>query len=80
MDRQNVTVSLPREIVLRARHIAVEKGLSLSRLLSESIEGMVREDESRQRALRRVKQRLSRGYDLGTKGHVGVSREALHER
>ena len=80
MDRQNVTVSLPRDIVLRARHIAVERGLSLSRLLSESIEGMVSEDASRQRALRRVKQRLCRGFDLGTKGLVRVTREALHER
>ncbi len=37
METQNVTVGLPRDLVRRARHVAVERGISLSKQLAECV-------------------------------------------
>lgn len=45
MEYQNVTLSLPRDLVKRAKHIAVERGTSLSGLLAQMLEDLTcRED------------------------------------
>ncbi|MFH1176924.1 MAG: CopG family transcriptional regulator [Acidobacteriota bacterium] len=80
MDRQNVTLALPKELLREARHLAVERGSSLSRLLAEMIEHVVREDERYQGAMRRARRRMRTGFDLGGGGKASASRESLHER
>jgi len=80
MERQNVTLSLPRETLRKAKRIAVEKGTSLSGLLSEFIEETVRQDASYERAARSFKARLKTGLDLGTGGKRTWTRESLYER
>ena len=77
---KNVTLTLPEETIRRARHLAVERGLSLSRLLSEYMEEMVLREERYERAGKRSKERMRRGLSLGTNGRAGWSREELHER
>ncbi len=80
MDRRNVTITLPAPVIMRARHLAVEKGVSLSRLLSEVLEEMVRADDVCRRASQRIRRRLARGFDLGSRGRAAWTREELHER
>ncbi|HEY3356806.1 MAG TPA: CopG family transcriptional regulator [Polyangia bacterium] len=80
MEKQNVTISLPKDILRRARHLAVERGTSLSGLLAEFVDRVVREDEQYVAATRRIKRRLKQGIDLGTKGTITWSRDELHER
>lgn len=79
-DRQNVTVSLPKELVTIAKHAAVDRGLSLSSFLAE----VLTEALGRQAAYEQAKQRqlrlLQAGFDLGTRGQVTWSREELHAR
>ncbi len=78
--RQNVTVSLPAELVREARHLAVDEGLSLSSylatLLQERIESVRAYRQARDRQLRL----LERGLALGTHGKAPWSRDELHER
>ncbi len=51
MERQNITLSIPKETLKKARHLAVEKEQSLSGLLTDYIEELVRHDESYNEAL-----------------------------
>jgi len=78
--RQNVTVSLPADVVREARHLAVDRGLSLSSflamLLQERIDGAQAYRLARERQLRL----LERGVPLGTQGQVSWGRDELHER
>jgi len=80
MSTQNVTLALPKDLLKEARLVAVERGTSLSGLLAEYLERAVREDERYEQARRRIRQRLRRGFDLGTKGSKLPTRVHLHER
>lgn len=80
MDRQNITLSLPRDLLIAARHLAIEKGSSLSGMLADLLREMVEQDRARERAQHRIEERLSRGFDLGTEGKAAWSRDDLHER
>ena len=80
MDRQNITLSLPKSTLRQAKHMAIDHGTSLSALLAEYVEQVVRQDEHYREAMRRARQRLARGFDLGTRGRIRTSRAELHER
>lgn len=80
METQNITLSLPKELVRKAKHLAVERQTSISALLKELLsEAVAREDRyaaARSRHLDALRHRT----DLGTGGAVRWSREELHER
>lgn len=76
--KTNITLKLDSDVIREARVLAAEEGSSVSALLAAKLEELVRErkkyDQSRKRAL----QRLRAGLDLGwTKPG---SRDELHER
>jgi predicted transcriptional regulator len=76
--KQNVTVSLDKETVLKAKVIAARRGTSISFLLREQIEGLVERDETYERAKTQAFAFLDKGFHLG--GNYVTSREELHER
>ena len=80
MKRQNVTLSLPKEVLKQVKNLAAEKGTSVSGLLSKYLEQIVEQENLRQRASIRIEKRLSKGLNLGTKGKCSWQREELHER
>jgi hypothetical protein len=80
MERQNITLSLSKLLLKQARHLAVERGQSLSGLLSEFIEKMVANEKSAERAGSRMRRRLRDGLHLGTGGRSSWTREDLHAR
>ena len=80
MSSQNVTLSLPKELLKEARLLAVERGTSLSGLLAEYLGRAVREDARYDAAQKRIRIRLRRGFDLGAGGSKLPSRAELHER
>lgn len=80
MQTQNVTLSLPKEMLQRAKLIAVQRHVSLSRLLTGLIEELVRSDLRYERSRQRHMAILEQGFDLGTHGQARASREELHER
>ncbi|OGO34265.1 MAG: CopG family transcriptional regulator [Chloroflexi bacterium RBG_16_57_11] len=80
METQNITLSLPKDILLRAKLLAVQRNTSVSSLLTQALRRMVEQEEQFTYAQRRHLQALERGYDLGTGGVIKVSRDRLHER
>jgi metal-responsive CopG/Arc/MetJ family transcriptional regulator len=80
MERQNITLSLPRTLLKKAKIIAAKREKSLSELLRESLEEKIEEETGYQKAKERHAKLLMTGFNLGTKGHFKVSREELHER
>jgi len=79
-DLQNVTLSVSGDLLREARHLAVDRGLSLSRFLAHTLEAEV-EANRRARAARWAHlELLQRGWDLGTGGRATWSRDELHER
>ncbi len=80
MASRNITLSLPEEVIAAARHLAVEQGSSVSRLLAEYVERMLTDDEDYRKAMRRAKRRMAIGFELGSRGAIRLKREELHER
>ncbi|MGH9362362.1 MAG: hypothetical protein ACRD2T_10640 [Thermoanaerobaculia bacterium] len=76
--KTNVTLRLDSELLRQARVLAAERGSSVSRLLSEELEALLRRERAYDRAARRALDRLRRGFDLEWQPPAG--REDLHER
>lgn len=76
-EKQNVTVSLTRQVLKNARILAARRETSISGLLSQEIESLVAKEDAYERAERQALAVLDQGFHLG--GKV-ASREELHER
>ena len=80
MEKQNVTLSLPKVLLKKAKLMAFKKEKSMSQFLIEALEEKLREDRGYKKAKERQLKLLRTGFDLGTKGHITISREDLHAR
>ena len=80
MEKQNVTLSIPRALLKKAKIIAASQDKSLSQLIRESLEEKVREEADYNNAQKRQLRLLKKGLNLGTKGQVKISRDDLHVR
>ena len=80
MTNQNMTLSLPEEDLREARILAARRGTSVSQMLARMLREVVEQESGYARARDRSLDRLRRGMDLGTNGHIGWSRDSIHER
>lgn len=80
MEMQNVTLRLPRDLVRQARHVAVERGISLSKLLAECVERAIERDGAYEAAKARALRSMQEGIPMGVGAEVGWTRDELHER
>lgn len=80
MERQNVTLSLPKAMLKKAKVLALKEDKSLSALMRESLEEKIRQDTGYKEAMETEIRRMERGLHLGTGGRMPCSREELHER
>lgn len=80
MERQNVTLSLSKALLKKAKVVAAIEEKSLSALIAEALEKKVRQSAGYEKARRRHSGLLRRGLDLGTRGQWKVKREDLHAR
>jgi hypothetical protein len=78
MTKQNITVSLPRQTIRKAKVLAARRGSSISGLLAQQIEILVGEEEAYERAERQAAALLDQGFHLG--GVIRVRRDEWHER
>lgn len=78
MTKQNLTVSLPRQTIRKAKILAARRGSSISSLLAEQIEILVGEEEAYERAERQAMALLDQGFHLG--GLIRATRDEWHER
>jgi len=78
MTKQNVTISLTRETIRKAKILAARRETSISGLLATQIEILVGEEEAYERAERQAAALLDQGFHLG--GVIRATRDEWHER
>jgi len=76
--KTNVTLKIDAALLRETRVIAAEEGRSVSALLTDRLEALVRERKAFDRARRRALARLRKGLDL--RWTPPESRDELHER
>ncbi len=76
--KQNLTVSLDRQTVRKAKILAARRETSISGLIAAQIDALVAEDEAYEQAKREALALLDHGFHLG--GHHRIDRSTLHER
>jgi hypothetical protein len=77
-ERQNVTISLSRRTLKKARILAAQRETSISRLLAQQIEILVGRAEEYEQAKRQAMALLNQGFHMG--GVIHATRDELHER
>jgi len=76
--KQNLTISLDRQTIRKAKIVAAKRSTSISGLLARQIEILVGEEEAYERAERQAMSLLDQGFRLG--GVIRASRDELHDR
>jgi hypothetical protein len=76
--KTNVTLKLDTDLLREARVLAAEEGRSISALLTDRLEALVRERKAFDKARRRALSRLREGFDL--RWTPPASRDEVHER
>jgi len=79
MEYQNITLSLPKQVLQKVKHIAIEKQTSVSGLLARTLEELVRQEDSYTKARERHTTLLRNGAYLGTQGRITWRRADIHE-
>ena len=80
MDKQNITLSIPKDVLQKIKIQAVKQGTSVSALLTHALKEIVAGEESYLAAQHRHKALLNEGWDLGTEGTIGWTREEIQDR
>ena len=80
METQNITLAIPKEVLLKVKLLAVKRQTSVSGLLTQTLEKLVQHEDAYAHARQRHLQWLEQGADLGTNGIITIQRDELHER
>ena len=76
--KQNITLSLDKDLIKKGRIIASKKESSLNRLLSDFLKQIIEEEDLYEQCKRKALNTLDKGYHLG--GKITYTRDELHER
>ena len=79
-DNQNITLSLPRDLLKRVKRVAADRDTSVSALMTEALDRLADEDRRYSAARKRALTALKSARSLGTRGRRSWSRDELHER
>ncbi len=80
MEKQNVTLSIDKSLLKKAKILAAKEDKSLSALIREALEKRIRETKEYKMAMKRQVTILKKGYNLGTKGNLNIKREEIYDR
>lgn len=76
--KQNITLSLDRDLIRKSKIIAAQKETSVSKMLSDELEKLIQRTEQYECAKIKALANLKKGFNFG--GKIIASREDLHER
>lgn len=79
-ENQNVTLSVPRELLKRVKRLAADRETSVSALMTEALARLTDEDRRYSAARKRALGALKSARSLGTRGRRTWTRDELHER
>jgi hypothetical protein len=77
-EKQNITISLSRQVLKKAKILAARRQTSISTLLAQEIELLVGNEEAYERAEQKALALLDKGFHLG--GIIPARRDEWHER
>lgn len=80
MARRSVTLAVEEGLLKEARHLAVERGMSLSALMAQTLTDLVRGERDYLEARERQRRFVRNAPDLGSGGTASWRRDDLHER
>lgn len=76
--KQNITLSIEKDIIKKGKIIAAQKDTSISKMLSEQLKQIIDMELQYEAAKRSALQTLKKGFRLG--GKITWKREDLYER
>lgn len=76
--KQNITLSIEKEIIKKGKIIAARKEMSVSSMMGDLLKEIVDKDERYEAAKRNALNILKTGFHFG--GRITWRREDLHER
>lgn len=76
--KQNITLSLEKELLQQIKILAAQKSTSISALLTAELERLVKQNDHYEQAKQKALQSLKKGYDLG--GGNYLTREEMYDR
>lgn len=79
-QNQNVTLSLPRDLLKRVKRVAADRDTSVSALMTEALARLADEDRRYTVARKRALAAMKSARSLGTRGRRTWTRDELHER
>lgn len=79
-EYQNITLALPREILIKVKHIAIDRQMSVTKLVSNVLEDIVSREDSYKKAKKHYMEFISDHSQLNTGGTIQWKRDELHER
>ena len=79
-QNQNITLSVPRELLRRVKRLAADRDTSVSALMTEALARLTDEDRRYSAARKRGLDALKAARSLGTRGRQPWTRDELHER
>jgi len=78
MKATNITIKVEAGLAHEAKVFAARQGVSLSRLVADQLERLVREEQAFAAARQRALRQLKKGFDLGWE--KPGNRDELHDR
>jgi predicted transcriptional regulator len=76
----NLTLRLPKRTLAQLKQIAARRNTSVSRLLLDALDEIVRHETEYERARQRQMALMESAPELGTYGKSPASRDEIHER
>jgi capsule polysaccharide export protein KpsE/RkpR len=76
--KQNITLSLEKELLQQIKILAAQKSTSISALLTAELERLVKKDDAYQQAMEQALASMEKGYDFG--GGNYLTREEMYDR
>jgi len=80
MEQENTTLTLPKDVLKRAKVMAAVQGTSISAMMEDLLKNHLERHEGYEKARQRQAAVLSKGLDMGTGGKPTWKREQLHRR